>query len=188
VADCPWPFGDKLPGKSRGAAKNYETMRIVDLERYLQAQGVAVADDAFLFLWRVSAMQAEALRVMDAWGFVQKTELVWVKTTGPVQSTRPDADDGHSLALMPKLTFGMGRYVRASHETCLIGRRGKIKVSNRSQRSVFFAPVREHSQKPEEFFDIIEKLSPGPYLELFSSGHRRPGWTSLGEAHRETTD
>lgn len=204
VADPGWPYGDKLPGKKRGASKNYTTMRVDEIARYLESYGMIhevsgdgrlapgfrldqlIAKDARLFLWRVAPMQEEALHVMRAWGFgVPVSELVWVKTSGPIQSTRPDADDGSSLALMPKLAFGMGRTLRMSHETCLVGKRGRPERLSASERSVLFAPVRAHSEKPEEFFERVERISPGPYLELFSGGHRRPGWTCLGEAHRE---
>jgi N6-adenosine-specific RNA methylase IME4 len=192
VADCPWPYGDKLPGKNRGAEKNYNLMNLDDIARYLGSNAMFldvtrvlgrtipmnfIAHDARLFLWRVHPMQVEALHVMKAWGFGEPvSELVWAKT-----SREPFVDvEGVTNV---KLAFGMGRTFRLSHEVCLVGRRGRPEVLSKSERSLFFAPVREHSQKPEEFFKIVEKVSPGPYLELFSGGHRRAGWTSLGYAH-----
>lgn len=122
-----------------------------------------IAPDARLFLWRVSAMQEEALEVMRAWGFIPKSELVWIKNTKS-----------------SKLWFGMGRTVRMSHEICLIGQRGHPEILSHSIRSVFEAPYTRHSGKPEIFFDYVEKLSPGPYLELFAR-RQRPGWTCLGD-------
>lgn len=170
-ADCPWKFGDKLPGPSRGAEKNYGCLGVDALRAFPLPN---IADDALLFLWRVAAMQEEALAVMRAWGFIPKSEIVWVKESksAAARSVCPPLEQS-------SLAFGMGRYVRAWHEVCLIGRRGKAKVVDHSVRSVFFAPLREHSRKPDAMYDIIEKLSPGPYVELFAR-YRRPGWTSFG--------
>lgn len=107
-------------------------------------------------------MVEEAYSVVRAWGFVPKSEIVWRKLT-------------------PKgrLHFGMGRTVRASHETCIVAKRGRIGVKNRSIRSMFEAPVGRHSAKPESFYDLVEDLVDGPYVELFARRHR-PGWTCIG--------
>ena len=67
VADPPWPFNDKLPGKGRGAAKHYPIMTMEDIYQY---QLPEVADDARLFLWVVAAMPEEATSTMRAWGYV----------------------------------------------------------------------------------------------------------------------
>lgn len=160
-ADPPWSFGDKLPGKSRGAARNYPTLSV---EQIQSIQLPPLHPDCLLFLWRVSSMQREALDVLDAWGFTLKSEIVWVKLTRG--STR-------------KLHFGMGRYTRAAHETCLLAVRGKVRVRARNIRDVFEAPVRAHSQKPDEIFALAMQLHAGPYTELF--GRRaRAGWQVLG--------
>jgi N6-adenosine-specific RNA methylase IME4 len=161
VADPPWPFGDRLPGASRGAENNYEVMSIEEIGSYLNPDGVA--DDCRLFLWRVASMQEEALYVMRQWGFVPKTEIVWWEET-----------------VGGKPWFGMGRTVRASHEVCLIGQRGRPAVLSRSVRSVFSAGYTTHSEKPEKFYQIVETLSPGPYLELFAR-RQRVGWTCWGD-------
>lgn len=160
LADPPWPFGDRLPGPSRGAEKNYDVMSIDQL----CALKLPVAPDARLFLWRVASMQEEALRVMRAWGFVPKAEIVWVKTTKT-----------------GKRHFGMGRTVRMEHEVCLIGARGRPPILSRSVRSTFTAMYEFHSKKPDVFYEIVESLSPGPYLELFAR-QRREGWASIGDA------
>jgi N6-adenosine-specific RNA methylase IME4 len=167
VADPPWQFGDKLPGDGRGAAKNYSTLSLEDIKNFLLPD---LAPDCRLFLWRVASMQEEALAVMKAWGFTLKTEIVWQKLTA------------NGLPW-----FGMGRTVRASHETCLIGVRGRPPVLNRSIRSTFSAPYTRHSGKPEEFFDLVEQLSPGPYVELFAR-RSRPGWTCLGDEVESSVD
>lgn len=170
VADCPWQFGDKLPGPGRGAEKHYG---VLDLDALKAFPLPPIADDALLFFWRVAAMQEEALAVMRAWGFVPKSEIVWVKLSKDGVMRGVDPFTGNGLA------FGMGRYVRHCHEVCLIGRRGRGKVKNRAVRSVFFAPLGRHSAKPEAFFDLVESLADGPYLEVFAR-RRRPGWDAIG--------
>lgn len=174
VVDAPWRFKDTLPGAKRGAAKHYRTMSVEDL---VNLHLPPIADDAVMFFWRVASMQEEALRVVRAWGFTIKSEIVWVKTSGEVER---DADDG----IIPKgrLAFGMGRTVRNCHETALVCVRGagtKL-VRHHSQRSVFFAPVGRHSEKPAEFFRLVERLTPGPRVELFARTARR-GWFAFGD-------
>jgi len=104
------------------------------------------------------------------WGFTPKTEIVWLKKTA----------HGNRW-------FGMGRTVRAEHETCIIATRGRPKVLNHSVRSTFVtdfaglsAQVGRHSEKPEEFYKIVETLFDGPYVELFAR-RQRPGWTCQGD-------
>lgn len=167
VADPPWRFGDNLPGPTRGAARQYKTMSVPEIMTF---QLPTLAPDALLMLWRVSSMQREALDVVRAWGFTLKSEIVWEKLT---RTGKP--------------WFGMGRYVRAAHETCLVCTKGRFKVRDRSVRSRFSAPVPTgpdgryiHSAKPEKFFDLVERLADGPYVELFARRHR-PGWLCLGD-------
>jgi N6-adenosine-specific RNA methylase IME4 len=161
TADPPWVFNDKLPGKSRGAAKNYSCLSAEDIARLPLPE---LADDAWLFLWRVHTHNEEALYVMRTWGFTYASELVWVKTTA----------EG-------KLHFGMGRTFRNCHEVCLVGRRGRPKPSSRSVRSVFLAPTGDHSEKPQEFYPLVEELTGGgPYVELFAR-RRREGWGTFGD-------
>jgi N6-adenosine-specific RNA methylase IME4 len=159
AADPPWSFNDRLPGNKRGASSHYACLSLADLLRFPLPP---MAPDATLYLWRVAAMVPEAYAVCKAWGFEAKSEIVWVKRT--------KHDRAH---------FGMGHYVRAQHEACIIATRGKPKVLNHSTRSVFEAPVGRHSEKPDAFYRIVEELSSGPYVEIF--GRRlRPGWTVLG--------
>lgn len=160
IADPPWPFRDQLPGDSRGASKNYRTMSVNSIRAFVLPP---MYHNSLLGLWRVSAMQREALSVLDAWDFELKTEMVWKK-----------------LTKHHKRWFGMGHIVRAEHETCLIATSGTPQILTHSIRSLFEAPIGEHSEKPEEFYRIIERLSPGPYCELFAR-RQRPGWTCLGD-------
>lgn len=161
VADCPWRFGDKLPGPKRGAEKHYRTMSVEELRAFPLPP---LLPDCKLYFWRVASMQDEALAVIRAWGFSPvKSEIIWIKTT-----------------VNGKLHFGMGRHVRMCHEVCLIAVRGRPLTLDRSERSIIIAPVGRHSEKPELFYDKVERLSPGPYVELFAR-RQRNGWTCLGD-------
>lgn len=162
VTDPPWKFGDSLPGKSRGASKNYACM---SLQQLIDFPLPEMAEDSVLFMWRVSSMQDDACDLMASWGFRLHSEIVWEKLT----KTGKDH-------------FGMGRIVRGAHETCLIGVRGKATrfVKAKNVRSRFAAPVGRHSEKPDAFYEIVESLFPGPYVETFAR-RRRAGWTQFGD-------
>ncbi len=160
-ADPPWRFKDTLPGPKRGAAKHYPTMSIGELMLFPLPP---LAKDCTLYLWRCASMQRESLDLIDAWGFQLKSEIVWRKQTSK----------GNRW-------FGMGRRVRNEHEVALIATRGRPVVRDRSVRSTFEArvPQNRHSAKPEEFYDLVERLNAGPYVELFAR-RVRPGWTCCG--------
>lgn len=172
LADPPWQHDDAL-GK-RGAKAHYRNVMPVDeIARY--ALPPLAAEGCMLLLWRLASMQEEALFVVRAWGFRVKSEIVWDKVTA--KQSAPCECCGHAEQAE---FFGMGRYVRASHETCLVATRGRVQVDDHAIRSRFTAPVREHSRKPDELYGIAEALvAGGPYVELFAR-HRRRGWRSVG--------
>lgn len=78
IADPPWKLGDSLPGKTRGAAKQYHCLSLSEIMRFPLPP---IADKEILFLWRLSAMPQEALDVIKVWGFRYKSEIVWEKLT-----------------------------------------------------------------------------------------------------------
>jgi N6-adenosine-specific RNA methylase IME4 len=160
VADPAWSFSDRLPGKGRGAEKHYRCMSLDDIKSF---ELPPIWSNSVLFLWRVAAMQQEALDVAKAWGFTPKSELVWQK-----------------LTRTGKQHFGMGHYVRASHEVCLICVRGRAMPKHRSQRSVFSAPVGRHSEKPTAFYDIVREMYDGPRVALFER-KQREGFECFGD-------
>jgi N6-adenosine-specific RNA methylase IME4 len=180
AVDPPWAFSDKLPGKTRGAARQYPCMSVDDIAA-LNPMPRECSRNSVLFLWRVAAMQEEALRVVRAWGYETKAELIWEKTTIGKNLKRKGGD----VRQPPRPWFGMGRYVRNSHETCLIAVRGSAPPAVKNIRSRFAAPVREHSRKPEEFYRLVEALYPHAMrFELFSRTPR-VGWIQWGTEHRK---
>lgn len=162
VADPPWFFKDKLPGRARGAAKHYPVMRTPEICAF----SVPPLDsDCWLFLWRPATHQQEALDVARAWGFTRPpSELVWCKVTN--DETR--------------LRIGMGRAFRNAHETCLVFKRGRPTRLSKALPSTFDAPRREHSAKPDRFYEIVDAFAPGPVVELFARRQWRD-WTCLGD-------
>lgn len=165
IADPPWPFRDRLPGNGRGAQKHYSLLSIDELCAFPLP---ALAPDCYLFLWRVASQVPEAYRVCDAWGFSAKTELVWQKLT---RTGKPH--------------FGLGWHLRAAHEVCIVAVRGRPKPLQRNVRTVFAAPVGRHSEKPNEFYRLVESISAGPYVELFAR-RQRPGWRCYGNELQES--
>jgi N6-adenosine-specific RNA methylase IME4 len=124
------------------------------------------ASMAHLYLWTPNALLPDALKVMGAWGFSYKANIVWHKIR------KDGGSDGR----------GVGFYFRNVTELLLFGTRGKNARTlspGRSQVNMMQSRKREHSRKPDEQYEIIEACSPGPYLELFARGERA-GWTTWG--------
>ena len=137
------------PWPLQGGEKHYRTMSLARIKAL--PVGRLAARDAHLWLWTTNALLPKAYEVAEAWGFTVRSPLTWVKF---------------------RLGLG-GRYqLRNATEQLLFCTRGKAPLSSRSQPTWFNAPVTEHSRKPAEQFAIIERVSPGPYLELFA--RRRP--------------
>jgi len=152
-ADPPWEYANE--GTRSAAGAKYNTMALGGIEA--MPVGALAAESCHLHLWATSTLLPQALSVMAAWGFEYKSSCVWVK---------------------PRI--GMGNYWRVSHEFLLLGVRGPSALfADKGLRSWHEAPRLKHSQKPEVFRLMVERASPGPYLELFS---RRvsAGWTVFG--------
>lgn len=162
ACDCPWKFGDSLPGGGRGASKHYECLTVEQLKSFALPP---ISGDALLFFWKVSAMPEEAYAVIRAWGFAPKSELVWIKTR--------TSGARH---------MGMGRYTRLEHETCVIATRGRgiDLIRSHSVRSTFEAPIGVHSEKPDRFYEIVRELTMGKRCELFAR-RRRAGFVPFGD-------
>lgn len=142
VADPPWRYGNT---STRAAAQDhYPTMSIEDICN-LKVAHQHTGERAHLYLWTTAGHLPQAFDVMAAWGFTYKTYLVWVK---------------------PQM--GMGNYFRVSTELVLFGVKGELRTSERDIKNYFTEPRGKHSAKPEAFYDMVAKTSPGPYLEMFA--------------------
>lgn len=162
LADPPWSFKNFSPkGHAKGAHAQYACMDRAELT-LLPVRSVA-AEDCALFMWATWPMLPDAIVLMSAWGFTYKTGGAWAK----------QSKTGSAWA------FGTGYIFRSASELLLVGTRGKPEWLNRSERNLWVAPIREHSRKPDIVHQMIERLTPGPRLELFAR-ETRPGWTAWG--------
>lgn len=189
VADPAWQPKDALPGPKRGASKHYKTMPTRDICA-LSYRFPLIADDALLFCWRLSSMPFDGLDVCRAWGFEPVSEIVWVKTPAINLPKLVGAGATEVFEQARRVRILLGHYVRLSHETCIIAARpgAASRIQSHSIPSVFFAPLGAHSEKPAAFFDLVEALAPGPYLELFARKARGPRWTAIGDALGSSLD
>lgn len=80
--------------------------------------------------------------------------------------------------------IGLGQYFRGNSEHILFGVRGRLPAQVKTQATCFNAVRTRHSQKPDKALEIIEAVSPGPYLEMFART-KRPGWDSWGNEVKE---
>jgi N6-adenosine-specific RNA methylase IME4 len=156
LADPPWAYDNEA---SRGAAVNhYPTLSVEEICREPVAQ--LAAPDAHLHLWTTNGFLQQAFDVMDAWGFTFKSCLVWVKDE-----------------------LGMGNYWRVSHEFLLLGVRGRLTFRDRTLPSWVLAHRGAHSRKPGIVRELVERVSPGPYLELYGREELPDSeWTVYGNA------
>lgn len=160
LADPPWRFVTRGPGGTgKSPDQHYPTMALDDILA-LPIHDLAATDCA-LFLWITSDHLPFTHKVMADWGFEWKTSgFYWFKER-----------NGAGL--------GKGYYTRKDVEACMLGTRGSPKVLAHDVREAVFAPRREHSEKPEEVRERIQRLFQGPYIEVFSR-HVRAGWDAWG--------
>jgi len=165
LADPPWQFQNRT-GKMAPEHKRllrYPTMEIKEIMD-LPVHKFSAAR-SHLYLWVPNALLNEGLRVMEAWGFTYKSNIIWYKIR------KDGGPDGR----------GVGFYFRNVTEMVLFGVRGSMRTlqPGRRQVNLLSTQKREHSRKPDEIYDIIERCSPGPYIELFAR-FRREGWDQWG--------
>jgi N6-adenosine-specific RNA methylase IME4 len=167
LADPPWQFQNRT-GKMAPEHRRLSRYGTMDLDAILAMPVAEIsANPAHLYLWVPNALLPEGLRVMEAWGFSYKSNIVWHKIR------KDGGPDGR----------GVGFYFRNTTELVLFGVRGKnarTKAPGRRQVNIIKTQKREHSRKPDELYDIIEACSEGPFLELFARGPRA-GWSVWGD-------
>jgi N6-adenosine-specific RNA methylase IME4 len=159
LADPAWHYRlyNEESGSSRAAAEHYPIMSLDEICA-LPVSDLAT-DSAVLFLWTTAPHLQESFQVLAAWGFEYKTNAVWVKDK-----------------------IGLGHFIRGQHELLLIATKGDMPCPLPANRppSVITAPRREHSRKPDEAYEIIDRMYPSlPKIELFAR-NARPGWAAWG--------
>jgi N6-adenosine-specific RNA methylase IME4 len=156
-ADPPWRYEHSMTD-NRKIENQYPTMTLEEICNL--PVGDIAAPDAVLLLWTTSPKLAESMDVINAWGFVYRTCIVWDKER-----------------------IGMGYYARQQHELLLIASRGSIPVpepENRPASVIRLKRDNEHSAKPHEFYTLIERMYPEyDRIELFARNNR-DGWAAWG--------
>lgn len=164
VADPPWRYARS--GVQGAVDDQYSTLsqqEIADLP-----VGELAADDAHLYLWVTTPKlwdDPNPAAIAAAWGFTYKTLITWVK--------------GERV--------GIGWYYRVDTEHVLFCTRGKAPIPGEMRESnVLWAPRSAHSAKPASFLDMVERVSPGPRVELFAR-RQRFGWDHWGHGYEQAS-
>jgi N6-adenosine-specific RNA methylase IME4 len=156
--DPPWPYEGEsknvtsFDAVGRRVANPYPEMSIEDIKKI----EMPLMDDAVVLLWTTHKFLPDAFEILKEWGMDYKATLVWNKEK-----------------------IGMGAWFRMQCEFCLVGIKGKPYWENTTFRDILNEPRREHSRKPDSFFEMIEKITMGRRLEYFSR-EKRNGWEVFG--------
>lgn len=163
LADPPWRFRTwSETNQAKAASRHYKLMELDDIKKIPVAD--MAADNCALLMWACNPMIPQALEVIEAWGFKFKTVVfTWAKQTTTGKPWH----------------YGLGYWTRQNTEQCFIATRGKPKATAHDVAQLLVTPRREHSRKPDEQYERIERLVAGPYLEMFAR-QRRPGWDVWG--------
>lgn len=163
-ADPPWYFRNwSVKGTGRNAVSHYDCLDFPTLAN-LPVRNLA-ADHCVLLLWATDPLLPRAMDLIKAWGFEYKTVgFYWVKLN----------------TAKPGFFTGLGYWTRANPEQCLLATRGKPKQFAKDVGKLVLDHRREHSRKPDQVRNHIERLIKGPYLELFAR-ETKPGWDCWGD-------
>jgi len=147
VIDPPWNYGTTYDADGRRVANPYPEMT----QEELKELDIRAKDDCVLFLWTTQRFIWDAKELLEQWGFEYRSILVWDKEK-----------------------MGMGDLLRMQCEFCLIGIKGKPILNNpQNIRDIIREARREHSRKPQGFYDIVETLCPYKKIEYFAREQRK---------------
>ena len=156
--DPPWPYEGQnknitsFDAVGRRVANPYPEMSIEDIKKIQ----MPLMDNAVVLLWTTHKFLPDAFEILKQWNLEYKATLVWNKEK-----------------------IGMGAWFRMQCEFCIVGVKGKPYWENTTFRDIINEPRREHSRKPDLFFEMIEKITMGRRLEYFSR-EKRNGWEVFG--------
>jgi N6-adenosine-specific RNA methylase IME4 len=152
VIDPPWPYGTQYDPDGRRAANPYPEMSLEEI----QALELPHADDCVLWLWTTHKFMRYSFEILEKWGFRDVAILTWVKDR-----------------------MGLGTWLRSQSEFCIMAVRGCPTINLTNQTTVINGAMREHSRKPDEFYQMIKELCPGRILDYFSR-EKREGIEAFG--------
>ena len=166
VADPPWDYKGHGLGQfsEKSAGGHYPCMKAEEILRL--PIGWWAEEEAHLYLWAPNSFVVWAHRIVEAWGFKPRTLITWVK--GRFEAGR----------LIQHI--GLGYAFRNSTEHIVFATKGGLGVLSHDVPTAFVAPRHAHSEKPDSFYDMVERVSPGPYLDVFAR-KQRMGWDTFGD-------
>lgn len=169
--DPPWKYSDELIENYGAVEHHYTTMSIEELSELKEKGNLPkTLENSVMFMWTTSPLLDDSFKIVEAWGFEYKTSFIW-----------------------DKVKHNFGHYNSVRHEILLICTKGSCSPES----SKLFDSVQtiertaKHSEKPEEFRDIIDTLYPtGTRIEMFSRKTRKeinkeakvPIWDVWGES------
>ena len=169
LADPPWEYYGQQD-KWAAAAKFYhllkdEALGALDVPGILNEPGI-------LFLWTTSSKLDKAVWLIEEWSlYYRGVAFVWIKTKQ--DSITPIGAQG----VRPSITKPLTEFVLAASNVW--GR--PLKLSDESICQTIFAPKQEHSKKPDEVQERIERMYPDySKIELFAR-RQREGWVTWGD-------
>ena len=153
VMDPPWAYGTGYDADGRRCANPYPEMT----QSELKAIELPARENCVLFLWTTHKFIWDAKELLDTWGFEYRNMLVW-----------------------DKQVMGMGNLFRMRCEFCLVAIKGKPIFQNiHCLEDIIEEKRREHSRKPEGFYELVNSLCVGRKLDFFSRT-KREGWEVFG--------
>ncbi|WP_428031514.1 MT-A70 family methyltransferase [Ancylobacter sp.] len=165
----------KFAAGTKGRPQHYKRMTDAEIAA-LPVRSLADPTGCWLLFWTTGPKLPKAFEIARAYRFrYSAVGFIWVKT-------HMRFGRGGIPLFLPRDCFhkGMGYTTRKNAEICLLFRIGRPKRLSKSVAELIVAPRREHSRKPEEFYESVQAFAPGPYLEIFGR-ESRPGWTVWGD-------
>jgi len=152
VVDPPWEYNRTYDPDGSRIANPYPSMSLDEIKNI----NLPSSENSVLWLWSTHAYLYEAKDILEHWGFEYKATLVWNKDK-----------------------MGMGNWLRMQCEFCLLGIKGKPIYNNTKYRDIITEKGREHSRKPDCFYDMVNDICLGSKLDYFSR-EQRSGWYNYG--------
>ena len=173
VIDPPWSYGKVTASRTqahrgRALGGHYQPMTIEEIEQKTPIDLAAPA--VHVYLWVTNPKLPLAFALLEKWGLTYRTTVTWVKTTSAGETANN----------------GLGWYWRGATEHALLATRGALSIPTALRHAnVIHAPRTGHSRKPDEFYRLLDEISPsGPRIDLYAREHR-VGWEAWGDQVEE---
>ncbi|GAI84785.1 unnamed protein product [marine sediment metagenome] len=152
VVDPPWPYSNRQEDSTHEIASPYGIKSIEDIKAF----NIPATEDSVLWLWVPNAFLHDAFHVLEAWGFTYHTTLTWAKNF-----------------------VGLGDWLGGQTEHCLLATKGSYHIFRKNESTLLTAPRTKHSEKPDAFYELVERLCPGVKIDIFAR-RKREGWNCWG--------